>query len=97
MQILDHHLIALPAAYILILEYLRSIPSVLRKEEHQVVLQIVEGHGIDAQRRNSYAIVTLKIEAVDAPIRGDELVLLADRFAQNIDLNVAGHFGQCAL
>src|SRR5579863_1180438 len=64
------------------------------EEEQQIVLEIVHGAACNAQRLHGDPMILVETEAGDSAERRDELVLLADRLAQAIDLDMTGELGQ---
>ena len=52
--------------------------------------------GVDLQRRRFDLAVGEKLETGQPAIRGDVLVLLSDRLAEAVDLDLAGLLGQLA-
>src|SRR5205823_14638625 len=64
------------------------------EEQQQVVFQVVQRFGRDLQGPDIHAAVLVKIKRRDAAERSDVLVLFPDGFAQQVDLDMAGLFGQ---
>src|SRR5205085_8543261 len=67
------------------------------EEEEEVVLEVEERVHADRQRPRLDRAVGMKVEAGDAAVRRDVLVLLPDRLAQPIDLDLASeprHFAR---
>src|SRR5438876_268241 len=60
------------------------------EEEEEVVLEVEERLHADRQRPRLDGAVGVEVEAGDAAVRGDVLVLFADRLAQPLDLDLAG-------
>ena len=66
-------------------------------EEHQqALLQVVQGALETASGETRDAVVGGELEAREAAVGGDVLVLLADGLAEHVDLDVAGLLGQRA-
>ena len=89
-QVVEHRLVALIAASILIFEDGRRVSRVVRKKQRQIVFQVVQGHRVQPQRCHRDAVVGPEFETCDPAERSDVLVLLADRLSQQIQLNVTG-------
>ena len=66
------------------------------EEEQQVVFEVEQRVDRDLQRLGLDRAVRVEREAGQAAVRGDVLVLLADRLAQPIDLDLAGLLGELA-
>ena len=95
-KVVDHRLIVLLAAVVLLLEDAARGAIEPRRHHHQVVLQQVDDLVGRVERTGVDLPVLTKIERRQAAERGDVLVLLSDRFLQQIQLDVAGHLGQLA-
>src|SRR6266404_1466799 len=94
MQIVDYRPVLGLRPVVLVLQDSRSRPRIAGEEQTQSVLEVVEY--LLAKGGGSYrnAIVFVEFETGDAAIGGDELILLADGFAKQLDLNVAGLLGK---
>jgi hypothetical protein len=64
------------------------------EEQQQIVFQVVERFRRDGQGLDVHGAVLPEFEGCDAAEGRDVLVLLAHRFAQQIDLDVARLFSQ---
>src|SRR5208282_3737961 len=90
MQVLDHRLVELPRPAVLILEDRSGAARIAGEEEQQIVLEIETRLVGDLERLGIDPAGRIDAEAGDAAIGGDVLVLLADRLAQQVDLDMAG-------
>ena len=64
------------------------------EEQKKVLFEVEHRIHRDLQGRGRNLVVAMKRKAGQAPVSRDILVLLADRFAQPIDLDLAGRFRQ---
>src|ERR1051326_5407979 len=96
-QFIDHLRIELFGALFLIAQQRPRRAREAGEEEEEVVLEVVERLNADRTRPRLYGAAAMEVEAGDAAVRGDVLVLLADRLAQAVDLDLAGqprHFAR---
>jgi len=89
MQIVDHLAFAVFAFVILFFQDGGSIARITGKEQQQVILQLVQRFRRNFQRPGFDGVVRQKAETGQAAIRGDILILLADRFPQTVDFDIA--------
>ena len=94
MQVVGHVPVVLPALLVLFLQDRARGAAVAGEEQQQVVLQVVERLGVHLQRHGVDVAVGQELEAGQPPVGGDVLVLLADRLAEQVDLDVARLLGQ---
>ncbi len=80
MKVLEHAVILLFGPVILLAQNRRGGAIDSRKEQHQIVLQVVECLGREAQRMSYDTFVGLELKTGDAPICSDILILLANGF-----------------
>ena len=92
MQIIEHRLVVLFRLFVLIFQDAAGATAVAGKKHHEVVFEIVARLFGDFRRPCFHASVFVEIEASDPAGGGDVLVLLADRFLEAIDFDVAGLF-----
>src|SRR5687768_2921284 len=64
------------------------------EKQEQVVLQVEHGIHAQLERLRGDLVVFVELKAGDAAERGDVLVLLANGFLQQVDLDVARELGQ---
>ena len=83
-------------ALILVLEDFRSRAGKAGEEQEQIVLKRVAGLVVDRERHRFHRAVHAESEAGDPAEGGDVLVLLADRLAELVDLDMAGLLGELA-
>jgi hypothetical protein len=88
-QVLDHRRIRLLAPRFLVLQNLRGRARVAGEKQQQVVLEVMNRILAECRLAGFHAAVLVESERRDPAIRGDELVLLADRLAQPPDFNLA--------
>jgi hypothetical protein len=86
--------VVLLRAVVLVLEDRGGAPGVAGEEEEEVVLQVEERLLADLAGPVLDAPVLVEGEGRDAADGRDVLVLLADRLAELVDLDVAGLLGQ---
>src|SRR5437868_4021321 len=91
MKVLEHGRIQIFGTLLLIAQQRSSRARKAGEKEKEVVLEIEERVHADRQRARLDAAVGMKIEAGDAAVRRDVLVLFADRLAQALDLDLASH------
>src|SRR4029453_5865354 len=92
MEVVGHLLVVLAALGVLLAKDLGRRARVPGEEQQEVVLETEKGVLIDAQRPGLDLTGGLKAEARNAAVRRDVLILLADRFLQALELDVAGLF-----
>ncbi len=96
MQIIEHGGIAKVRPDFLVVQHRRGIARIAGEEHHQVLFQIVKRIVPDVERRNLHLIVFLELEAGQAAVRSDVLILLAHRLLQGFDFDRAGLLGDHA-
>src|ERR1700730_8644569 len=94
MQVVDHRRILRPGFDVLVPQYGRGRASIAGEEQAEPVLEIVENLGADWRSVDRNAVVLVEFKTGYAAIGGDELVLLADGFVQQVDLDMAGLVGE---
>jgi hypothetical protein len=95
-QVLQHPGVALFTAGLLVGEDAARAAREAGEEQQQVVLQVEQRVHRHLERLGVHGAVGMEREAGHATVGGDVLVLLAHRFAQAVDLDVAGQLGQLA-
>jgi hypothetical protein len=93
-QVVEHGRVVLLRAVVLVLQDRRGAAGIAGEEKEQVVLEVVEGLLRDLAGPVLDAAVLVEGEGRDPADGGDVLVLLADRLAEPVDLDVAGLLGQ---
>jgi hypothetical protein len=71
-----------------------SRPSIASEEKTESVLQIVEHFVANGRGSDRNAVILVEFKARNAAVCGDELVLLADWVAKQVDLDVGGLLGE---
>jgi len=89
-QVVDHRRVGLPGALILILQDVARAAREPGEEQQQVILELVERGLVDRERLGADLAGAIELEARDPAVGGDVLVLLADRPAEPVDLDLAG-------
>ncbi len=92
MQIIEHGGIAKVRPDFLIVQHRGCVARIAGEEHHQVLFQIVKRIVTDVERRNLDLIVFLELEAGQAAVRSDVLILFTDRLLQRFDFDPAGLF-----
>ncbi len=89
-QVIDHAAIAAARLLILFGQNRRGRAREAGEEQQEVVFEVVEGLAGKREGRYIHASIPAEFEGGDAAKRRDVLILFSDRFAQQVDFNMAG-------
>src|SRR5262249_24548290 len=87
-KVLEHRGVRLLGPPLLVVEKRTGVPRKAGEEQEQIVLEIEQGVHADAEGAGFNGIVGVKTKAGDAAVRRRVLILLADRLAKRVDLDV---------
>ena len=90
MEIIDHRPIPGFRFLILFFQDRGGRASVAGEEQAESIFEIVEHLVVNGCSGDRDAVIFVEFKTGDTAIGGNELVLLADRFAQQVDLDMAG-------
>ena len=90
MQVVDHRCLVLARARILVLQDGAGAAIEPGEKKRQVVLKVEHRLAAQLQRSDIHLIVAVELEAGDASVGRDVLILLAHRRSQPVDLDLAG-------
>ena len=94
MQIVDYRPVLCLRFVVLVFQDGRGRPGIAGEEKTETVLQIVEHFVANGRGSDRNAVILVELETRNAAVCGDELVLLADWLAKQVDLDVAGLLGE---
>src|SRR4030095_15980947 len=93
-KILEHVIVVLLSARILVLEDPSCVARKTRKEQQQIIFEVEKSIDVKAQRLCVDRVVLVKSETSNTAISRDVLILFADRLAEAIDLDLARQLGK---
>src|ERR1700722_16176529 len=96
-KVVQHLAVAVLRPRILIIEDRAGAAGDSGEEEEQVILKVEHCVYPNRKRRRAHGVVLVEGQACPPADGGDELVLLTDRLAEAVDLNVAGKLGELHL
>ncbi len=95
-QVLEHLRVARLGALVLVAQHLRRGACFAGVEQQQVIAQAAEHIWIELERLDLDASVGVERVRADAAVSRHVGVLLADRLAEHVDLDLARRLGQRA-